>query len=588
MGGLFKIPKRSKARLEPLDIQPVKAKTLTQPPTQPAPPSSDAMAGPPDRSPGDMLGPAYQVLSVHRGGMGLVYIVQDLESLKRGRSFRLALKTFQARYLWDEPALSRFEREALQWINLSPHQNIVRALLVQRIEGRPYIWLEVVDGGSLSDRLARGALPVNEAIDIALQFIMGMRHAHEKHGLIHRDIKPANTLLTKNNVVKISDFGLSKLRAEILSEIDGIRPEISPFLRKSETAVMPTAPGIVVGTPAYIPPEAILDPLSADCRGDIYSFGIMFFEMLTGRPMFMGPDVLSQHVLSSPSPPSSINSAVPVQLDAVVLRCVEKLPRNRYQNFAELESAILMAASSLKDWKARLSPAQPIIPPKQDLFMKAFTLMEFGRREEAIRAFKEVLALDPQEAEAHNNIGVCLAEQGHFAEAVEYCLKAVSIRPGYAEAWANLGGFYEHLKQYPEGLNASDRAIVLKPEWAEAHSNRGANLIGLGRLTEAVASIEKALKIDPGYWKAYVRMAVALFYSGAGPRSVLDCIEKALAIQPRDATAHAIASSCSLDLGNLDSAKKHLAIAVDLSPDDPFVNRVEVIISRKLSSLKEV
>jgi eukaryotic-like serine/threonine-protein kinase len=510
--------------------------------------------------------------------MGLVYIVEDLQSLKRGISLRLALKTFQARFLWDEPVLQRFEREALQWIGLSPHPNIVRALLVQRIEGRPYIWLEVADGGSLADRLAEGALPISEAVGMALQFIRGMRHAHEKHGLLHRDIKPANTLLSNDGIVKISDFGLSKLRAEILAEIGP--SSSSPVSPLSLPGV--TAPGALVGTPSYTPPEAILNPASVDTRGDIYSFGLMFFEMLTGCPMFRGADVLSQQVRSAPSTPSSVNPAVPASFDGIVLRCVEKSPADRYRSFADLESALLAAAARLEGWVPLPESPQPAVPAKAELFMKAFTLMEFGRCEEAISVFEEVLALDPEEAEACNNIGVCLAEQGRIAEAVEYGLRAVSLRPDYAVAWANLGGYYERLGRYPEGLDASDRAISLKSDWAEAQSNRGANLAGLGRLQEALASIERALRIDPGYWKAHIRMAAALAASGASPRRVLDQIEKALAIQPRDATAQAIASSCWLDLGDREKARHHLTVAVDVSPEDPFVTQVKKIVLSKL------
>jgi len=577
---------KSSRRQEPLktapDVGPRPTQTLTKETNAVSKYPLEARPGPPERFPGEMLGTSYRVLSVHRGGMGLVYVVQDLNSLKRGISLRLALKTFQARYLWDKSVLQRFEREALQWVNLSPHQNIVRALLVQQIEGRPYIWLEYVDGGSLADRLARGPIPVAEAVDLALQFVKGMRHAHEEHGLIHRDIKPANTLLTKDNVVKISDFGLSKLRADILSDIDGIKAELYRGIPVSAAAAGLTIPGALVGTPAYIPPEAILDPSSVDGRGDIYSFGMMFHEMLTGRLMFQGPDLLAQQIRSRPAPPSASIPLIPASLDAIVLKCVEKVPGDRYQSFADLEAALTAAAASLDGWIPRPASPQSIIPRKDELFMRAFTLMEFKKSEEAIRTFEEVLVLDPTEAEAYNNIAVCLADLGRVDEAVEYCKKAVAIRPDYPESWANLGGFNAHLKRYLEGLSASDRAVALKSDWAEAHSNRGANLIGLGRFREALISFKCALETDPGYWKAHIRMAEALACSGAGPDRVLDSIEKALEVQPRDAQAHAIAAGCWLDLGDREMAERHLNIALELDPANPFVVSVKDIISKKL------
>ena len=135
---------------------------------------------------GDLIGQDYLVGDVRKGGMGIVYIVEDLKSRRQNIHLRLALKTFQSRYLWNDEAIGRFEREALVWIELGKHPNIVHAMLVQRVANRPYLWLEFVDGESLADRLAREKLNLNEAVTFALQFCHGMGHAHENHGISHR------------------------------------------------------------------------------------------------------------------------------------------------------------------------------------------------------------------------------------------------------------------------------------------------------------------------------------------------------------------------------------------------------------------
>ncbi len=547
----------------------------------PAPrPSTSGAERPHDRREyrvGELLGRQYRILDVRRGGMGLVYIVDRLE---QGGSRRLVLKTFQHKYLWDANAIRRFEREAMQWIRLGVHPHIVGAVVVEQIEGQPYIWLEFVDGESLADRLARGAIHVSEALDLGLQFVSGMRHAYEGHGLIHRDIKPGNLLLTKDGVLKIADFGLSKLRSELLQGVGAEKDLVgaSPAVLDVRFA---TRSGVRVGTPAYMPPEAILDPSSVDIRSDIYSFGIVAFEMLAGRRVFEGPNLLEQHLQTRPVPPSTLNPAVPAPLDALVLRCLEKAPDRRFASLADLEVALQAVARSLPPRQQPEIRPTPTLPPKAQLFQKAASLMALRRYEEAIGCYQQALDLDPEDAELHNNMGVCLGELGRIHEAAACFEQAVARRPGYAEAWANLGGIYSGLGRYDEGIAACERAITLRPDWAEAHANQGVNLAALGQIDEAAGCFQRAMEVDPKYWKVYLMAAEAYAASGAPPLQLLELLKKALAINPRDADVLASMAACLVDAGRPEDAPQYVTLALEVDPGHPLALRVcQVLTSR--------
>lgn len=451
--------------------------------------------------PGELIGQDYLVRDVRKGGMGIVYVVEDLLSRSQGIHLRLALKTFQSKYLSNNEAISRFEREALLWVRLGKHPNIVHAMLVHRVADRPYLWLEFVDGESLADRIERTRLRIEEVISFAVQFCNGMRHAYEEHGLIHRDIKPANILVGHDDVLKITDFGLSKLQAEFLGELcKHNNQELNPDEAETVSGLFITTAGRCVGTPAYIAPEALRPPYTVDIRGDIYSFGIVLYEMLTGQRPFKGSNIFEQHISIVPLRVRELEPNTPNDVDDLVARCLEKDPDKRFQTFAELQLALVEAHG-----KPELPSETPTIdiPVSAQRFMQGFTFMELAKYEQAITCFEGVIELDPQQAEAYNNVGVCHARLGRMDDAVRFVQNALHLNSVYAEAWSNLGGFYEQLGRFDEGIEACERAIELKPRWAEAHANLGKILMQLGRIDEARACFERAIAENKSYRPAY-------------------------------------------------------------------------------------
>src|SRR5690348_12178275 len=222
-------------------------------------------------------------------------------------------------------SLERFKREILLAAKLQ-HPHIVPLLTAGESNGLPYFTMPFVDGESLRVRLARhGELPVNQAIRMLREIASALAYAHE-HGIVHRDIKPDNVLLSGGSAM-VTDFGVAKaLSASSNAEHGGM-----------------TSVGVALGTPAYMAPEqASADP-SVDHRADIYSFGVLAYELLTGQPPFAGrtpQNVLAAHVTEAPEAINKRRASLPVALAALVMRCLEKRPADRPQSASEVVHAL--------------------------------------------------------------------------------------------------------------------------------------------------------------------------------------------------------------------------------------------------------
>jgi len=262
---------------------------------------------------------------IGEGGMGVVYRAHD-DRIDRD----VAIKVLPEEVSRDPDRLRRFEREARATGALN-HPNILAIYDVGRHEGQPYIISELLDGRTLGDVVPVGGLPVSKAVDLALQVVNGLSAAHD-HGVVHRDLKPANLFVTRDGFVKILDFGLAKLTGRGSSGGDGALP-----MTDASTAV-----GTVVGTVGYMSPEQVRGR-PTDARSDIFSFGCVLYEMLSGRRAFAGEtpaDVVSAVLTSEPEDACIVKPDVPPELARVVSRCLEKQPENRFQSARDLLFAL--------------------------------------------------------------------------------------------------------------------------------------------------------------------------------------------------------------------------------------------------------
>jgi len=274
----------------------------------------------------------YKILSLlGRGGMGEVYLAYDS---KLGR--KVALKLLPSGFTQDQDRVRRFEQEARAASALN-HPNILTIFDIEKIEGTHFIATEYIEGETLRQRIADGNLELTEIIDVAIQVASALSAAHQT-GIAHRDIKPENIMLRPDGYVKVLDFGLAKLSERSLSDT---HTESRPFM------AVKTDTGVVIGTASYMSPEQARGQ-QIDERSDIFSFGAVFYELLTGEKAFRGDsdvDTLHSIMYEEPLGVSALKSKVPPNVFVVVERCLEKEPNRRYQNGAELQNALKQCSS---------------------------------------------------------------------------------------------------------------------------------------------------------------------------------------------------------------------------------------------------
>jgi len=270
---------------------------------------------------GMKLGP-YEILSpLGSGGMGEVYRAKDTR-LER----TVALKVLPEEFFEDKERVARFEREAKLLAALN-HPGIAVIYSFEEISGRHLLVQELLEGGTLRDELGNGPMAAKKTVEIALQIARGLAAAHEK-GVVHRDLKPENVFLTKDDRVKILDFGLAKISRQ---------DESAEKLTSAGTLSAVTKAGVVLGTVAYMSPEQVRGE-SVDQRSDIFSFGTIVYEMISGKNPFRRdtpPETMTAILKDEPSPPSETPS-----LSLIAARCLEKRKERRFQSTEDLAFAL--------------------------------------------------------------------------------------------------------------------------------------------------------------------------------------------------------------------------------------------------------
>jgi hypothetical protein len=267
------------------------------------------------------------VSEVGRGGMGIVYRARDSRT-----GDVVALKVLRPEFSVDAAVLERFKSELLLARRIT-HKNVCRVYELVDLGGLSAISMEFVEGDSLRELLKRfESLSIRFGMKMLGQILAGLAEAHAQ-GVVHRDLKPENILISRDGVVKVMDFGIA---------------------RASDSRA--TSTGTAIGTPAYMSPEQI-EGRPADARSDIYSLGLVMFEMFCGQPAFSHPSpfgVIAKHAHETPPAPREIDAAVPPRLERAILRCLEKDPAKRFQSMTELHAALV-------DDPAATPPPRPIV-----------------------------------------------------------------------------------------------------------------------------------------------------------------------------------------------------------------------------------
>jgi len=271
----------------------------------------------------------YKIISaIGAGGMGEVFLAEDLR-LDR----KVAIKVLPPDFAKDEDRLRRFEQEAKATSALN-HPNILTVYDIGEHEGSPFIVSELLEGEELRQRLDERSIPLRKVTEYAQQIVSGLSAAHEK-GIVHRDLKPENLFITNDDRVKILDFGLAKLRES---------PASASGLSGNEDATRRalTNPGVVMGTIGYMSPEQVRGH-ATDYRSDIFSFGLILYEMIAGKRAFQeesAAETMSAIVKEEPPEITESNPNISPSLERIVRRCLEKKPDRRFQSTSDLGFAL--------------------------------------------------------------------------------------------------------------------------------------------------------------------------------------------------------------------------------------------------------
>src|SRR5580693_6865196 len=279
----------------------------------------------------DMIGETvshYRILGkLGGGGMGVVY---EAEDVRLGR--RVALKFIPDNLIGDPKSLERFEREARAASQLN-HPNICTIHAIEDNNGHPFIVMEKLEGQSVKQMIHGKPMDLDEVLDIGVQVADALAASHAK-GIIHRDIKPANIFLTTLGQAKVLDFGLAKLTTEAK-----LATSTDTSIDESLTAV-----GVIPGTAVYMAPEQARSE-ALDPRSDLFSFGVVLYEMSTGKKPFSGNNslmTLDAVLHQKPKPPRELNPKIPVELEGIIGKAMEKDRNHRYQSATEMKSDLAM------------------------------------------------------------------------------------------------------------------------------------------------------------------------------------------------------------------------------------------------------
>jgi serine/threonine protein kinase len=407
------------------------------------------------------IGGEYNVLEQFGGAMGHVYLVE-----KQGIKFPFVLKSYQD----IKPELEElFFTEIKNWTSFGVHQNIVKTLFAEKFDGKIFVAAEFVQGkengeNRLTNYIGKN-LPLHLILKWAIQFSYGMNHCLGKGMIAHSDIKPDNILIDKDLNLKITDFGLSK-----------------SYLNKEKVGG---------GTPLYYSPEQIFRPDNIDHRSDIYSFGIVLYQLITkgAYPYVMSsPDIRQVHLRE---PIKKINHP----LFEICRKCLEKDLSNRYQQFQEL----------FKDLE-KIAKIESIEIPKQiitrddkleELYILSRSLSAIGDNNGALEAINQYLNYQPEHYSAWSQKGRLEYEIGNLQDALESTKKAIYLYQYSSTALNNLGAIYLQLDNNEDAKTCLLRAVEIDPDNSGALMNLANALAETGDLNESAQSIIRCFEITP-------------------------------------------------------------------------------------------
>jgi eukaryotic-like serine/threonine-protein kinase len=528
-------------------------------------------------SAGDIIARRYRVLLHHAGGMGIVYVCKDMLADER----KIVLKTMKDEYLLRHSSTQEFINECRVWISLGYHDHIVTALRLEMIDQRPYLVLDYGGAWNLRSWMGEGLLTYDHAMDISIKVASGMAYAqHAVPSLVHRDLKPENILIKdwlsvsldteylianrqriiravgndpdnpnlaalselsgkpiehKITNVKVTDFGLARV-VHNFDLPDSAKPD--SFSIRAEIA----------GTPRYMSPEQCRGD-SVDRRSDAYSFGMIMYEMFTGKwpyaQVYGRAAALVAHISAEAEPIDRVAARPVGALGALIMSCLEKDPDCRPQTFQEI-------LDRLNEFKGEGSNAEKIhtiynisLPPptpREIKLRKSLALIELGDVDQGVAMADEAINELTNEdekieflcsiAEALRNVAQARRNARWLDIGMSFCERALEVNSNDTSALREKGIMLALASRGEDAVRVYDHIISLTPDVAQIHVNKGAILCDyLGRYQEAIRCFDQAIALDPDVLETWTNKGVALGRVGQYEEA-LDALESALKLDP--------------------------------------------------------
>lgn len=524
----------------------------------------------------------YEIRSkLGEGGMGEVYLAEDTK-LRR----QVAIKFLPADSVANEQAKTRLMREAQAAAKLD-HPNICTVHEVAEEDGYTFIVMPYCEGETLDVLIKRETLDISQSLKIASQIADALAEAHA-HGIIHRDIKPSNIIITTRGQAKVMDFGLAKIAGAAAGSlnVDGEAP----------TQALLTSPGTIIGTLPYMSPEQVHgQPL--DVRTDIFSFGVVLYEMLTGQRLFAAETAagtISAILTKQPDPLSNYLQPCPQDLQRIVNKCLQKNCERRYQTMREVATDLenvrdeceskavgariddKAAATAIVSAPDRKRKRTAVLSSRLGLIIIALIVLTaivsvyvwyFRNRhgmppgsvtsvnspayDYYLRGKLNASSENPEQNQnAINILEDVIKSEPTFAPAYAELARAYNIRASYFAPQAEKQNLFEKARL------AAEKSIALDPNLAEGHYVRGALLwTHANRFPheQAVQSLKKAIALDPNLEEAHHQLGVIYFHIGLLDKGTAE-IKKALEINPSDTMARFRLGSIDVIRGKYEEA----------------------------------